>query len=268
MAVVPRIDLDEARLIEELAPLLAAPRCVRGIENLANDPFFVAFFLTSVSQGEGLGEAAVGMIGQEELADQIRDLHRQEREECQHKERTIDAARALFPEYFRDGRYAFADRLEGMAYYVAVLEAVRERLKEQGRYSRLNLYLTTTFGYEAMVLLLYGAVADALRRSRLPEAIRTRVADVIDGILAEEETHLGVVDQHNTLLALDDGIRARLSQDAREMLDALAVLSAEDYRFAADLAVRQVVRMMDRYADPARCRAEITGGPAPAPTGG
>ena len=266
--MVPRIDLDEARLIESLAPLLAAPRCATGIENLANDPFFVAFFLTSVSQGEGLGEAAVGMIGQEELADQIRDLQRQEREEREHKERTIDAARALFPEYFRDGRYAFADRLEGMPYYVAVLEAVRARLKEQGRYSRLNLYLTTTFGYEVMVLLLYAAVADALRRSRLPDPVRTRVADVIDGILAEEETHVGVVDQHNALLALDEGVRARLSQDAREMLDALAALSAEDYRCAADLAVRQVVRMIDRYAEPERFRAEITGGAAPAAPGG
>jgi hypothetical protein len=261
------VHVDDRALLAELAPLLEGERCRAGLRNLASDPFFVAFFLASVSQGEGLGEAAVAMIGEEELASRIRDLDKQEREERGHKERTIDAARALFPEYFREGCYLYADRLEGMPYYVAVLEAVRRRLKEEGRYSRLNLYLTTTFGYEVMVLLLYAAVAQALRRSHLPDAVRIRVADVIDGILAEEETHVGVVDQHNALLALEEHVRARLSRDAREMLDALAGLSAGDYRFAADLAVRQVASMMDKYAEPERYRAEIARGGAAAPAG-
>lgn len=259
-----RIDLDDARVLAELAPLLDAPGCAQGLENLANDPFFVAFFLVSVSQGEGLGEAAVGMIGQEELAARIRDLDKQESEERGHKEQTIDAARALFPEYFREGEYLYRERLQGMPYYVAVLEAVRARLKETGRYSRLNMYLTTTFGYEIMVLLLYAQVSEGVARSGLPETVRERIVDVIGGIVAEEETHVGVVDQHNALLA---GPREGLSAEACRMLDALEALSAEDYWFAADLAVRQVAEMMEKYADAPAYRAEIeaAGAGAPAP---
>jgi len=51
------------------------------------------------------------------------------------------------------------------------------------------------------------------------------------------------------------------------MLDALEALSAEDYWFAADLAVRQVAEMMEKYADAPAYRAEIeaTGAGAPAP---
>jgi hypothetical protein len=168
------IQLDEGALLAELAPLLDAPRCRAGLRNLAGDPFFVAFFLTSVSQGEGLGEAAVGMIGQDELAARIRDLPKQEREERGHKERTIDAARDLFPEWFAGDAYRFPDALQGRTYYVEVLERNRERLRAEGRYSRLNLYLTTTFAYEIMVLLLYRAVADAVRSSPLPAGGGTR----------------------------------------------------------------------------------------------
>jgi hypothetical protein len=62
------IRLDENQVARDLEPLLEVP-CFRvGATNLADDPFFVAFFLVSVSQGEGLGEAAVAMIGQDELA--------------------------------------------------------------------------------------------------------------------------------------------------------------------------------------------------------
>jgi hypothetical protein len=197
------------------------------------------------------------MIGQEELASRIRDLEKQQREERGHKEQAIDAARALFPEYFRDGAYLYPDKLEGMPYYVAVLEAVRKRLKEMGRYSRLNLYLTTTFGYEIMVLLLYRVVADGVARSALPARIRERITGVIDRILAEEETHVGVVDQHNALLATPrDGV----SRDACDMLDALAKLTAADYDFAAELAVAQVALMMEKYVDADAYRAEVESG--------
>ena len=47
-------------------------------------------------------------------------------------------------------------------HYLDVLQQNRERLKDRGVYSRLNLYLTTTFGYEIMVGLYYGAVIDAV----------------------------------------------------------------------------------------------------------
>ncbi len=253
------LQLDEDALLEELEPLLDDAGFRTGIANLASDPFFTCFFLVSVSQGEGLGEAAVGMIGQDELAARIRALHldRQEAEERGHKEQTLDVARALFPDEFDGGRYRFEGNLMGRPYYVTVLEANRERLKREGRYSRLNLYLTTTFGYEIMVLLLYRSVAAAIAGGTLPEAVRGRIARVLEGILAEEETHVGVVEQHQALL---DAPRGELSADARAMVDALASLDFADYRFTADLAVRQVVDMMSLYADPERARAEIHAG--------
>ena len=104
------------------------------------------------------------------------------------------------------------------------------------------------------MLLLYRAVADAVARSQLPASLRERVGRVLEGILAEEETHLGVVDQHDALLA---GSREGLSPDALAMLDALARLTADDYVFSARLAVRQVIDMMQRYADPSGYRTEI-----------
>ena len=220
------VKIDEGVLRRRLGLLLEEPVCRVGLENLAADPFFVAFFLASVSQGEGLGEAAVGMIGQEELAGLIRDLDKQEAEERGHKERTIEAARGLFPEFFDGDDYRYENALEGQPYYVSVLETNRARLKEIGRYSRLNLYLTTTFAYEEMVVLLYAAVAEAVARSALPEQIRKRIVALIEGILAEEEDHLGIVDQHNALLAAD---RTRLSPEARSMLDALDKLELADY---------------------------------------
>lgn len=253
------IGLDEEALVRELSPLLEAPDFEQGIQQLTGDRFFLAFFLTSVSQGEGLGEAAVAMIGQDELAARIHDLRRQEEEERGHKERTIDAARDLFPEYFDGPRYRYGDALQGRSYYVAVLEANRERLKQRGRYTRLNLYLTTTFAYEVMVMLLYAAVAAGVARSPLPESVRRRVGRVLDGILAEEATHLGVIDQHNALLATP---RDDLSEEARSMLEGLARLEAEDYRAPAELAVRQIVAMMGLYADGDRYRAAIQSGVA------
>jgi hypothetical protein len=248
------IELDEHALRNALEPLLEEPRFRQGVQNLVNDPFFLAYFLASVSQGEALGEKAVGLIGQEELARRIHDLERQEREERSHKERTIEAAQALFPDYFPDGRYRYQAALHGAPYYVTVLEQNRERLKRAGRYSRLTLYLTTTFGYEIMVMLLYGAVAEAVRGSRLPVPVRERIAAVLRSILDEEATHLGVIEQHNALLATP---REGLSERARALLDSLAPLEADDYRVPAELAVRQVVATTSRYAEPERYRAEI-----------
>ena len=162
----------------------------------------------------------------------------------------------LFPEHFDGDRYRYGDRLIGTDYYFAVREANRTRLRARGRYSRLNLYLTTSFGYEIMVGLLYGAVIDALGRSSLPRALTERIAFILTVILRQEETHLGIVAQHNALLAAD----ARgLSSGAVATLDRLALLAAGDYTWIAEVAVRQIVRTTAIYGEPERLRAHLTG---------
>jgi hypothetical protein len=248
------IRVDQESLEKELGACLEAPGCRQGLETLSGDPFFLAFFLMSVSQGEGLGEAAVGMIRQEEVAALIQGLRRQEEEERGHKESTRDTALALFPELFEADRYRYETALDGSSYYATVLEANRARLKERGCYSRLGLYLTTTFGYEVMVLLLYRAVAESVRASGLPTHVRDRVGRVLEEIVCEEETHLGVVDQHVALVAAE---RSALSPEARGMLLDLEHITEDDYVFAARLSVREVARMMARYADAAAWRRDI-----------
>lgn len=247
--------LDEQALLSRLSHECLGQRFRRGIEALAGDPFHLAFFLASVSQGEGLGENAVGLIGEDALARRIGDLERVEAEERGHKERTLCVAQDLFPEFFEGGRYRYDESLEGRAYYVEVLERNRQRLKQRGRYSRLNLYLTTTFGYEVMVMLLYPAVAEAVRASQLPEATRARVGRVLDGIIEEESTHLGILEQHEALLATSP---EGLPPEAQEMLAALGKLEADDYVYCAELSVRHVAEMMQRYDEPGR-RAQIEG---------
>jgi hypothetical protein len=142
-----------------------------------------------------------GALRQEELAVLIHGLTRQEDEERGHKEGTREAALELFPDLFDGERYRYDAQLSGRPYYVTVLEANRARLEQRDCYTRVSLYLTTTFGYEVMVVLLYEAVARAVAASPLPPEIRDRVVSVLRGILAEEETHLGVADQHAALEA-------------------------------------------------------------------
>jgi hypothetical protein len=137
-----------------------------------------------------------GALRQEELAALIHGLTRQEDEERGHKQGTREAALELFPDLFDGELYRYDAQLSGRPYYVAVLEANRARLEQRDCYTRLSLYLTTTFGYEVMVVLLYGAVVRAIAASPLSPHIRDRVVSVLRGILAEEETHLGVVDRH------------------------------------------------------------------------
>ncbi len=245
---------DEKALLAELEPLLDDPDFRTGLGNLTGTPFFVAFFLASVSQGEGLGAAAVAMIGQEELAGRIRDLDKQEREERGHEEITLAAGRALLPAWFDGDVYRYPKALQGRDYYVQVLERNRERLKAEGRYSRLNLYLTTTFAYEIMVALLYRAVADGLRGGPLADGLGGKVADVIDRIVAEEDEHLGILDQHVALLETP---RKGLSEQACSVLDNLAKITIDDYRLSAEMAVSHVVQMMQRYAEPERLRNQI-----------
>ncbi|MDJ0850664.1 MAG: hypothetical protein QNK04_20005 [Myxococcota bacterium] len=248
------VRLDEESLRTKLAVLLEGPEVKRGLQQTVGDPFLLAFFLMSVSEGEAMGEAGVAAIREEEIARLIHDIDRQEREEGGHKEGTLDLARELFPEYFDQGEYRYRAQLTGREYYVGVLQENRQRLKERGVYSRLNLYLTTTFGYEVMVVLYYGAMIAAVEASELPGEVRRRVAVELRRILAEEETHLEIEEQHNRLLEAD---RSRLGPRAVELLDALGGLTDADYHEAAELSVREVAKMIARYATGAEYRRAI-----------
>jgi hypothetical protein len=250
------IELDEDAVRERLRPLIAVPSFAHAMARLVDDPVLLSIFLMGVSLGEGLGEAGVATIGEEEIAALMHDLRRQRLEEHGHMEGTRLVVRELFPEHFDGDRYRYADRLIGTDYYYTVREANRTRLRERERYSRLNLYLTTSFGYEIMVGLLYGAVIDALARSSLPRALTERIAFVLTVILRQEETHLGIVAQHDALLAAD---RRTLSPGAVAALARLALLGADDYGWVAEVAVREIVRTTAIYGEPARLRAHLAG---------
>ena len=92
------------------------------------------------------------------------------------------------------------------------------------------------------------------------EREKIRNAEGREGILAEEATHVGVVDQHNALLASP---RDDLSPRACELLDRLECVTADDYLHCAERSVYEVVSMMRRYSQPTRIRTEIEAG-APA----
>lgn len=247
-------ELNEEAVGRELKLLIDDPGFRRGVDNLCSDPFLLAFFLMSTSQGEGMGEAGVAAIRQDEVAQLLRDLDKQEAEERGHKEGTYEIALELFPDQFENGRYLYPDALTGKVYYLTVLNENRARLKSLDRYSRLNLFLTTSFGYEVMVLLLYRAIIDGLKRSRLPDTISGRARRALEKILEEEEGHLEIVDQHNELLSAD---RRGLSAEACAMLGKLGSLDAEDYRWCAERAVRQILTSYEEYQHPAALKARI-----------
>jgi hypothetical protein len=253
------IELHEDAIREKLAHYMDSPAVVRGIREMVGDRFLLAFFLMSVSEGEAMGEAGVSAIREEEIARLIHDIERQQREEAGHKQLSLDLARGLFPETFDAGEYRYRDKLTGRDYYVSVLQQNRERLKQLGRYSRLNLYLTTTFGYEIMVGLYYGAVVEAVAASELPAVLKGPIEAQLRRILDEEDTHLEIATQHNALLAAD---RAALSPRTVELLEGLEKLGADDYEWAAELSMREVVKMIARYGEGPRFRAEIEGASA------
>jgi hypothetical protein len=248
------LELHEADVRQKLAVFLDGPEVKRGLREMVTDPFLLAFFLMSVSEGEAMGEAGVAAIREEEIAGLIHDIERQEREEGGHKQGSLDLARDLFPEHFDAGEYRYTRALTGREYYVTVLQQNRQHLKDRGVYSRLNLYMTTTFGYEVMVVLYYGAVIDAVEASDLPPEVKARVAAELRRILAEEETHLEIEDQHNALLEAD---RSALGPRAVEQLDALERLDVDAYHWAAELTMREVAKMIGRYAGAGDFRREI-----------
>jgi hypothetical protein len=256
MHQAPDIALDEAAIRARLAHTMQAPAVVAGIRAMVQDPFLLAYFLMSVSEGEAMGEAGVAAIREEEIARLIRDIDRQQREEAGHKQLSLDLARDLFPEWFDEGRYRYRDRLTGREYYLSVLKQNRRRLEERGRCSRLNLYLTTTFGYEIMVGLYYGAVIEAVAASDLPAGLREPIARQLRRILDEEDTHLAIATQHDALLRAE---RAGLSPRTVELLESLEKLDADDYEWAAELSMREVVKLIARYAEGPAFRARIEG---------
>lgn len=253
------IELSEDAIRSKYAHYMDEPDVVRGIEEMISDRFLLAFFLMSVSEGEAMGEAGVASIREEEIARLIHDIERQQLEEAGHKQLSLDLACELFPEFFDGGEYRYADRLSGREYYIAVLQANRQHLKNRGAYSKLNLYLTTTFGYEIMVGLYYGAVLDAIAASDLPSDLKEPLLRQLRRILDEEDTHLEIATQHNVLIESD---RAGLGPKTRELLDGLATLTADDYEWAAQLSMQEVVKLIGRYAAGPRYRVEIESGRA------
>ena len=250
------INLNEEAIRKKFAHYMDDPSVVEGLARMVSDRFLLAFFLMSVSEGEAMGEAGVAAIREEEIAKLIHDIERQQREEGGHKQLSLDLARDLFPEYFDDGEYRYGDKLMGRDYYLTVLQENRGRLKDRGAYSRLNLYLTTTFGYEIMVGLHYGAVIDAVAASDLAPELKNPIVTQLRRILDEEETHLEIATQHNALLAAD---RSGLGERTALLLEALETLTTDDYEWAAELSMKEIVKMMGRYATGPRFRAEIEG---------
>jgi len=251
------IELNEDEISKKLAHYLDDPAVVAGLEAMVADPFLLAYFLMSVSEGEALGEAGVGMIREEEVAKLIHDIERQQREEGGHKELTLDLAKDFFPEFFDDGEYRYRENLTGRDYYIYVLQENRARLKSIDAYSRLNLYLTTTFGYEIMVGLYYGRVIDAIAASDLAPELKDPICAQLRRILDEEDTHLEIATQHNVLIEAD---RASLGARTVELLEALETLSQDDYEWAAELSMKEIVKTVGRYAAGPRFRAEIESG--------
>src|SRR5262249_15631457 len=145
------IALNESAVVTRLRPLADDALFRRGVDTFTGDPLFLALFLMGVSQGEALGEAGVAAIGQEAIAGLMHELRRQGLEEHGHSEGARLAAQELFPEFFDGETFRWSEYVPGLDYYFTVREANRRRLREGDRYSRLNLYLTTSFGFEVMV---------------------------------------------------------------------------------------------------------------------
>ncbi len=245
------IDLDESVVLDELSQHTHDERFRRAMRALANDRVLLCHFLVGLSRGEALGEAGVSAIGEEEIARLIHGLDLQRLEEHGHSQGALELARRVCPELFAGDTYRYEASVAGAGYYYTVLQANRARLRARDRYSRLNLYLTTSFGYEIMVELLFGSVIEALNESSIPGDIIEQAKFVLGVILSQEEGHLGLLDQHNALLDVD---RTGLSPRAVDMLEALARLDESDYRWTADLAVREMLRFNGIFADPARIR--------------
>jgi hypothetical protein len=240
------IELDERDVRERLRPLTDDGRLRDAIANISADPLLLSLFLMGMSHAEGLAEAGVTAIGDDDIARLVRGP-RSGRSAAM---RLI--VEDLFPECFDHGQYRYDDHVFGRDHHLTVRDANRRRLRERGRYSPLNLHLTTSFAHDVATALLGAAVVDALGRSPLPAPIPERVA----ALLGRTGTDGGWIARHNALLATD---RQSLSPTAVEAIEALGRLTAGDYASAAELAVRELVAAYVPYADPTALRARIAG---------
>jgi len=243
------IDLDDTALRERLRPLVDDARLRQAIANVGADRLFLSLYLMGLSHGEGFDAAAVAAIGQDEIA---RLLHAP-------RAATGEArllAEAVFAEFFDHGQYRYEDHVLGRESYYRMREANRRRLRERGKYSGLNLYLTTTFGHELTGELIHAAMRDALGRSPLPRPLTDRIASFLGTLPLPNETHVAVIARHNALLAAD---RDPLSPGTIEALELLRRLAAADYEAAAEVAAGEIVASWLPYADAAAVRARIGG---------
>ena len=253
------IELDEASLQEEFKPLFRLPEFERALTNVMNDRLSLSLLLMALSYLEGIGELAIGAIRQGEVAQLMHDLRRHELEEHGHMIGIRLVVEELFSEFFEAGRYRYENFVYekvGKVYSLTVRETARRRLRQLGRYSPLNLYLTITFGGEIVVQVLYAVLIDALERSTFPAALKDRVRFVLQLILDQEETHdVLLAEQHNALLGSD---RSSLSAEAREMLDQLGRLTGDDYRWTTEFMMRAFVSWTSAFfADLAQVRTTL-----------
>jgi len=240
------IALDETGLRARLAALIDDARLQKAIVNLTADALLLSLFLVAAAHGEGVAEAGVAAIGEPEIAAGLGPAS---------TEATKLAVQDLFPEFFDHGQYRYED-VVGRDYYFTVREANRRRLRERGRYSSLNLHLTTTFGYGVMVELVYGAVMDALKRSPLPRPLAERAAAGLGTIRRRDGDGATILARHDALLTAP---RDGLATSAREALRLLERLTARDYEWAADLAVREVIAAYAPWEDVEAARRRILG---------
>jgi hypothetical protein len=237
------IELDEHAVRERLRPLVDDGRFRDAIANISADPLLLSLFLMGTTHAEDLAEAGVAAIGDDEIGRLLGGPGR--------PSGTRALVEELFPDCFDHGQFRYEDHVFGRDLHLTVREANRRRLRERGRYSPLNLHLTTTFALDVGAGLLDGAMVDALGRSPLAPSTRERVA-----ALLAASTDGGQIARHNALLAID---RRALSPAASEAIDLLARLGAADYVSAAELAVRELVAAYVPYADPAALRARLAG---------
>jgi len=240
------IALDEAGLRARLRALIDDARLQKAIVNLTADRLLLSLFLVAAAHGEGVAEAGVAAIGEPEIAALLCPAA---------TEATKLAVQDVLPEFFDHGQYRYED-VVGRDYYFTVREANRRRLRERGRYSPLNLHLTTTFGYAVMVEIVYGAVIDALARSPMPRPLAERAAAGLATIRRRDGDGATILARHNALLAAP---RDGLAASAREALRLLERLTARDYESAADLAVREVIAAYAPWEDVEAARRRILG---------
>jgi hypothetical protein len=240
------IAVDEPGLRARLNALIEDARLQKAIGNLTADPLLLSLFLVAAAHGEGVAEAGVAAIGEPAIAAVLGAAA---------TEPTKLVVHDLFPEFFDHGQYRYED-VVGRDYYFTLREANRRRLRERGRYSPLNLHLTTTFGHAAMVELVYGAVIAALARSPLSRPLTEHAAEGLGTIVRRDGNGATILARHDALLAVP---RDGLAASARDALQVLERLTARDYEWAADLAVREVIAAYAPWEDVEAAHRRILG---------